>query len=200
MNANKTGLFLLPELVHSLVVDNMMYRDTSWTGIMTAIYVTVHPTHVSERHDQRKCVWTPRTVTLCNILRVGLHSGSIERTNFGLLASLVNRTLSFQLTTCVEHHSRNSLVHHCPSRKLKLKRFKLKIPLVGGWVSPFGILSYTHDNVHSCSEPMTEIRANTDLATIDIVYLLIAIQMRSNQHTRKNNRTKWEYTLNGYGP
>jgi hypothetical protein len=29
MNANKAGLFLLPEPVHSLVVDNMMYRDTS---------------------------------------------------------------------------------------------------------------------------------------------------------------------------
>ncbi len=152
--------------------------------------------HVSEMHDQKKCVWTPRTVTLCNILRVGLHSGSIERTNF---ASLVNRILSFQLTTCVEHHSRNSLAHHCPSRKLKLKRFKLKTSLLGGWVSPFGIISCIRDNVHSCSEPPTEIRANTDLVTINIAYLLTAIQMRSNQHTRKNNRTKWEYTLNGYG-
>jgi len=131
------GLPFVPGISTCLVLDNMMYRDTSWTGIMTAIYVTVHPTHVSERYDQRKCVWTPKTVTLCNILRVGLHSGSIEITNFGLLASLVNRTLSFQLTACVEHHSRNSLPHHCPSRKLKLKRFKLKIPLLGVWVSPF---------------------------------------------------------------
>jgi hypothetical protein len=80
-----------------------------------------------------------------------------------------------------------------------LKRFKLKTSLLGGWVSPFGIISCIPDNVHSCSEPMTEIRASTDLATIDIAYLLIAIQMRSNQHTRKINRTKWEYTLNGYG-
>jgi hypothetical protein len=38
-----------------LVVDNMMYRNTS-SRIMIAIYVTIHPTHVYERHDERKCV------------------------------------------------------------------------------------------------------------------------------------------------